>query len=86
MGKFTRLHRGKGKTSASSFKIFEDIPSKPEALDKSRQAKIFLIISSVALHSYESITAFLYIHVILLRRLIVKFVKCNWQLSHEFSS
>ena len=48
---FTRLFRGNAMTSALSFKNFEDIPSKPAAFDESRQAKIFWIVSSVALHS-----------------------------------
>ena len=49
--KFTSLHRGIYKSSAPSFKDFEDIPSKPGAFDVSRQAKMFLRVSKVALHS-----------------------------------
>ena len=49
--KFIRLHTANVKSSALSFKNFEDIPLKPEAFDGSRQAKIFLIVSSVAVHS-----------------------------------
>ena len=51
IGKFTRLHRNNAKTSAPSFKNLEDIPSKPGAFDESSQAKTFLVVSSVALHS-----------------------------------
>ena len=43
--------RGNARTSSPSFKGFEYIPFKAEAFDVSRQAKIFLLISNVALHS-----------------------------------
>ena len=46
--KFTRLHRGNAKTSATSFKNFEDMPSKSGIFDETRQAKV---VSNVALHS-----------------------------------
>ena len=49
--KFIRLHTVNVKSSALSFKNFEDIPFKPEAFDGSRQAKIFLIVSNVAVYS-----------------------------------
>ena len=38
MDKFTTLHRGNANTSAPSFKNFEDISSKPGALDDFEQA------------------------------------------------
>ena len=74
-----------------SFKNFEDITSKPGAFDASRQVKISFIFYNVLLNSSKSIEslieyfkAFLYVPVILLRQITVKFVKCDWQLSHCF--
>ena len=49
--RFTRLHRSNAKTSAPSFKNFEDILFKTGAFHDPNQAKIFLIISSVTLHN-----------------------------------
>ena len=50
---FIRLYRGNANTFAPSFKNVEDIPSKPGAFDVFRQTKFFLIVSSVALQSYD---------------------------------
>ena len=53
IGKFTRLYKGNPETSAPSFNNFENILSEEGALDVYRQDKIFLIVSSVAMHSSE---------------------------------
>ena len=55
---------------------------KAGAFDVFREAKIFVIFSSVALHSSKLWQFFFYFHAILLRRIIVKFVQCDWQLFH----
>ena len=49
--KLTRWHSGNAKTSASSFKNFKYILSILGTVDVSWQAKIFLMISNIALYS-----------------------------------
>ena len=51
MDKLTRLHIGNPKTSVPSFKNFEDILSKSGVFDQFKPAKIFSVVSSVALHT-----------------------------------